>query len=48
MELTRRVSTNVVKRLYWPKETTPSILDGTWEPPPAKPVTPRTPLALED
>jgi hypothetical protein len=21
-------------RLYWPKETPPSILDGTWEPPP--------------
>ena len=38
MELTRWVSTNVVKRLYWPKETPPSILDGTWEPPPIKPV----------
>jgi hypothetical protein len=21
-------------RLYWPKETPPSILDGTWKPPP--------------
>jgi len=20
-------------RLYWPKETDPSILDGTWKPP---------------
>lgn len=23
-------------RLYWPKETPPSILDGTWAPPPVK------------
>lgn len=23
-------------RLYWPKETPPSILDGTWEPPPIR------------
>jgi uncharacterized protein (TIGR03000 family) len=23
-------------RLYWPKEKEPSILDGTWEPPPVK------------
>jgi len=23
-------------RLYWPEETPPSILDGTWQPPPAK------------
>ena len=23
-------------RLYWPKETPPSILDGTWKPPPIK------------
>ena len=23
-------------RLYWPKETPPSILDGTWTIPPAK------------
>jgi hypothetical protein len=25
-------------RLYWPKETPPSILDGTWKPPPIRPV----------
>jgi len=25
-------------RLYWPKETPPSILDGTWQPPPVRPV----------
>jgi hypothetical protein len=24
----------LMMRLYWPKETPPSILDGTWEPPP--------------
>jgi hypothetical protein len=24
-------------RLYWPKETSPSILDGTWKPPAVKP-----------
>jgi len=23
-------------RLYWPKETPPSILDGTWKPPEVK------------
>ena len=23
-------------RLYWPNETPPSIIDGTWSPPPAK------------
>ncbi len=23
-------------RLYWPKETNPSIIDGTWNPPPVK------------
>ena len=23
----------LVMRLYWPKETPPSILDGTWKPP---------------
>ena len=23
-------------RLYWPKETPPSIIDGTWSPPPIK------------
>ena len=23
-------------RLYWPKETPPSILDGTWKPPPVE------------
>jgi hypothetical protein len=27
-------------RLYWPKETPPSILDGTWKPPPIQKVTP--------
>ena len=26
-------------RLYWPKETPPSILDGTWKPPPIQKVT---------
>jgi hypothetical protein len=26
-------------RLYWPKETPPSILDGTWKPPAVKPAT---------
>jgi hypothetical protein len=26
-------------RLYWPKETPPSILDGTWKPPPIQQVT---------
>jgi len=25
-------------RLYWAKETPPSILDGTWKPPPIRPV----------
>jgi len=25
-------------RLYWPKETPPSIIDGTWNPPPVTPV----------
>jgi hypothetical protein len=25
-------------RLYWPKETPPSILDGTWKPPPIEKV----------
>jgi hypothetical protein len=25
-------------RMYWPKEKTPSILDGSWEPPPVKKV----------
>ena len=25
-------------RLYWPKETPPSILDGTWQPPPIQKV----------
>ena len=25
-------------RLYWPKETPPSIIDGTWKPPGVKPV----------
>jgi hypothetical protein len=23
-------------RLYWPKETAPSILDGSWQPPEVK------------
>jgi len=25
-------------RLYWPKETPPSIIDGTWKPPAVKKV----------
>ena len=25
-------------RLYWPSEPPPSIIDGTWSPPPAKKV----------
>jgi len=25
-----------VMRLYWPTSTPPSILDGSWTPPPAK------------
>lgn len=29
---------NLMLRLYWPKETRPSILDGTWSPPPVKKV----------
>ena len=29
---------NLMLRLYWPKETPPSILDGTWTIPPAKKV----------
>ncbi|MCX7892802.1 MAG: DUF1254 domain-containing protein [Burkholderiales bacterium] len=28
----------LMMRLYWPKETAPSILDGTWKPPAVKPV----------
>jgi hypothetical protein len=24
----------LMMRLYWPKETQPSILDGSWQPPP--------------
>ena len=24
----------LMMRIYWPKETPPSILDGTWKPPP--------------
>ena len=27
-------------RLYWPKETPPSIVDGTWKPPAVKRVAP--------
>jgi hypothetical protein len=26
----------LMMRIYWPKETPPSILDGTWKPPPVK------------
>ncbi|MGH6676878.1 MAG: DUF1214 domain-containing protein, partial [Xanthobacteraceae bacterium] len=26
----------LMMRLYWPKETPPSILDGTWYPPPVR------------
>jgi hypothetical protein len=26
----------LMMRLYWPKETPPSILDGTWSPPPVR------------
>ena len=29
---------SVMLRLYWPKDTPPSILDGTWKPPAAQPV----------
>lgn len=29
---------NLMLRLYWPKETPPSILDGSWSPPPVKKV----------
>ena len=28
----------LMMRLYWPKETAPSIIDGTWAPPAAKEV----------
>ena len=28
---------NLILRLYWPKETPPSILDGSWSPPPVQP-----------
>jgi hypothetical protein len=28
----------LMMRLYWPKETPPSLLDGTWKIPEAKPV----------
>jgi hypothetical protein len=27
---------DLILRIYWPKETPPSILDGTWTPPPVK------------
>jgi hypothetical protein len=27
---------NLMLRLYWPKDTPPSILDGSWSPPPVK------------
>jgi hypothetical protein len=33
---TPRGKFSVMLRLYWPKETPPSILDGTWKPPPIK------------
>ncbi len=26
----------LMMRMYWPKEKPPSILDGTWSPPPVK------------
>lgn len=29
---------NLILRLYWPKETPPSIIDGSWNPPPVKQV----------
>jgi hypothetical protein len=31
---------NLTLRMYWPKDTPPSILDGTWTPPAVKRVTP--------
>jgi hypothetical protein len=30
---------NLMLRLYWPKEHPPSLLDGTWQPPPVERVT---------
>jgi hypothetical protein len=30
---------NLMLRLYWPKERPPSLLDGTWQPPPVERVT---------
>lgn len=30
----------LMMRLYWPKETAPSIIDGTWKPPGVKAVAP--------
>ena len=27
---------NLMLRLYWPKEHPPSLLDGTWQPPPVE------------
>ncbi len=27
---------NLTLRMYWPKEKPPSILDGSWKPPPVK------------
>jgi hypothetical protein len=32
---------NLMLRLYWPKETPPSILDGSWQPPKVQLVAPR-------
>jgi hypothetical protein len=31
--LSERRSSSPMLRLYWPKETPPSIIDGTWKPP---------------
>lgn len=27
---------NLTLRMYWPKDAVPSILDGTWSPPPVR------------
>ncbi len=32
---------NLMLRLYWPKETPPSILDGSWQPPKVQAIAPR-------
>jgi hypothetical protein len=31
---------NLTLRMYWPNDTPPSILDGSWTPPAVKRVTP--------